>query len=402
MSSPWAEKLEKRLTALADGASKDSLQTLAKWIGFNRKHAAAFCEAFKKAMEVQTRQLLYYHVIDEVMLLEKGNAKWDKLQDIRTTLGETVVASEFEKLDDVNVIDQLKVLVDQWDNANAFGGPMLIHRLRQLLKTSSKSGDVGSPAPDVRLAEETTVAMSESTSDVLEISAIQAEEKQIENILEIAVKPKLVTREESSRSLGEQEEVSFDFEAEGIPQGKVDAKEFLEPCKALATFQIARDLRADTAAHLSSILSAVSDEIKQSYQGLSSDDLSPELVQNLSIRLTDNVLDMDIDEALQNVETFRELVQKQHTAKQRLINLLLKSRCQFGSNEAAEAFYGLEDIKAKLQRRKDLLSDAMELEGLDIEEGDKAEGEDIIKSLAPLTWYKSNDVEPEAKRAKIE
>jgi hypothetical protein len=118
--------------------------------------------------------------------------------------------------------------------------------------------------------------------------------------------------------------------------------------------------------------------------------------------LTDNVLDMDIDEALQNVETFRELVQKQHTAKQRLINLLLKSRCQFGSNEAAEAFYGLEDIKAKLQRRKDLLSDAMELEGLDIEEGDKAEGEDIIKSLAPLTWYKSNYVEPEAKRAKIE
>lgn len=169
------------------------------------------------------------------------------------------------------------------------------------------------------------------------------------------------------------------------------------------TFQIARDLRADAAARLTSILSIIPDDVKNSYRGMNGDDITEDQVQTLSVQLTDNVLDIDLDEALQNVDTFRELVQKQHAARQRLVNLLLKSRCHFGSNEAAEAFFGLDEIQEKLQRRKELLSDAMDLEGLDVEEGDKTEDKDIVKQLAPLTWYdkEMNGDEPAAKRLKL-
>jgi hypothetical protein len=187
-----------------------------------------------------------------------------------------------------------------------------------------------------------------------------------------------------------------------VPQVKVDAKEFLEPCKALATLQIARDLRADAAAQLTSILASVPEDVKKSYRGLKGDEITEEQVEILSVQLTDNLLDVDLDEALQNVETFRELVQKQHAARKHLVNLLLKSRCQFGSNEAAKAFFGLDEILNKLQRRKDLLSDAMDLEGLDFVEGDKTGENEASKILDPISWYDKDIAEPEIKRTKLQ
>lgn len=39
MTSNWGKKLEKKLNGLADSASKESIQTLANWVAFNRKHA---------------------------------------------------------------------------------------------------------------------------------------------------------------------------------------------------------------------------------------------------------------------------------------------------------------------------------------------------------------------------
>jgi hypothetical protein len=48
MSSNWGPKLEKKLNALADSASKESIQTLANWIGFNRKHAAVIAQVLPR------------------------------------------------------------------------------------------------------------------------------------------------------------------------------------------------------------------------------------------------------------------------------------------------------------------------------------------------------------------
>jgi hypothetical protein len=219
--SSWTQKLEKRLTALADAASKESMQTLAKWIGFNRKHTAAFCEALTKGMEDETRRWLYYQVIHEIMVLEKGSDKWDKLQDIRTAIGECVVIVEVEKLENVILIDQLKPLVEQWDDANVFGGPMLIQRIQHCLKNPKKSVEATAPAPEVQTAvpEEKPAddAIPEPEPEAMEkpeLTSNQAETKHIDAILDIALKPKLEMREESSRSLGEQDDVAVDFEAE--------------------------------------------------------------------------------------------------------------------------------------------------------------------------------------------
>jgi hypothetical protein len=175
----------------------------------------------------------------------------------------------------------------------------------------------------------------------------------------------------------------------------VEAREFLEPCKAIATLQIARDLRNDGFAQLSSILSAIPENIREHcrqaklYESETGEKLEVdvETTREFSKQLSDKFLDLDMDEQLQSIRTFRELVEKQHIERQKLIHLLIKSRCQFGAKEAAEAFFRLDETAQKLQKRKELISDAMALEGLDSEEvpATKEEAED--KELEPLTWY---------------
>jgi hypothetical protein len=170
----------------------------------------------------------------------------------------------------------------------------------------------------------------------------------------------------------------------------------LDPCKAIATLQIARDLRNDTAVQLSSLLSTLPKDIHEACQKKKEDDntksaeekedLDEATIHDYSMRIPSKILDLDLDEQIQTIQTFRELIQQQQTARKQLIFLLLKSRCHFGSEPAAQAFVDLKDMSRQLIRRKQLLGDALELEGLDSEidtnnyEGDLAE-------LAPLTWF---------------
>lgn len=202
---------------------------------------------------------------------------------------------------------------------------------------------------------------------------------------------------------------------QGIPYGKVESKDFLAPCKAIATLQIARDLRNDTAVQLSSLLKTLPDEIKELCEEADkqvketgkSFQVEDNKARELSLKTSERLLDMDLEEQLQNVRTFMEIVEKQREARQRLIHLLIRSRCRFGANEAAEAFYNIDDIMSELQKRKDTLLDAMALEGLDFEEtkeeSDKSKAKE--EALAPLTWYtngKDDTGEPDSKRIKVE
>jgi hypothetical protein len=63
----------------------------------------------------------------------------------------------------------------------------------------------------------------------------------------------------------------------------------------------------------------------------------------------------------------------------------------------------LDGVLKNLKERKQLLSDAMDLEGLDFEAEESKEEKKqqaAAAALAPLTWYKPN--EPDSKRAKLE
>jgi replicative superfamily II helicase len=181
----------------------------------------------------------------------------------------------------------------------------------------------------------------------------------------------------------------------------VEAREFLEPCKAIASLQIARDLRHDAAVQLSSRLSAIPEEIKEfcldAETSGSTLENSEEQASKFATMLGDDILDTDMDEALENCKSFMSIVEQQQQARKQLIHLFIQSRCQFGSDEAAETLYGLDAILEKLKERKQLLSDAMDLEGLDFEEdgANEADGAEVALEYKP-------GGEPDAKRSRIE
>jgi hypothetical protein len=140
MSSNWGPKLEKKLNALADSASKESIQTLANWIGFNRKHAAVIAQVLATALTTNgnvTRQLTYWQVIHELLLLQRTDSvKWERLLELRTLIGETTIVPAIEKNNNLPIIDKIEPLLKQWDDHNVFGGPTLVSQIRKLLVTA--------------------------------------------------------------------------------------------------------------------------------------------------------------------------------------------------------------------------------------------------------------------------
>ena len=165
----------------------------------------------------------------------------------------------------------------------------------------------------------------------------------------------------------------------------MSSREFLEPCKAIAQLQIVRDLRSDSAVQISSFLSKLPKDIIESCEK-PIEDLDEATIRDFSIRIPSQLLDLDLEEQIQNLKTFRDVVIRQQAARKQLIQLLLKSRCKFGSEEAAEKFVDLKETSQKLKRKQQLLSDALELEGLDTEIETK-DFESELKDLPELKWY---------------
>jgi hypothetical protein len=199
--------------------------------------------------------------------------------------------------------------------------------------------------------------------------------------------------------------VDFDFEKEGIPAGTVDAREFVEPCKAVATLQITRDLRSESCVHLRSLLAAIPknirDDMEQYKKQMDDTGEMPELdaskVEQYSVNLRSEILDLSVEESLDNIRSFREIVMKLKAARKKLFQLLVKSRCEFGSRLAAEAFFELEALSEQLKKRKELILDAMDLDGL---EPPSEEPEEPLKGLDDISWY--NPDESTAKRQKLQ
>lgn len=216
-------------------------------------------------------------------------------------------------------------------------------------------------------------------------------------------------------------EVEVDFE--GVEEARVEPSRFLDACKNIATIQITRDLGSDAAMNLSSALANIPTEVEeacntiltQQQNGNDDEKITPiaDLLPADSLaNLPDELLDLDLKYARQSLQTYREAIRQQRKARLQCLQLLLRSRCSFGSKDAARAFCGgegsdvnMEVVLEKLKKRKEILVDAMALEGLDVEEDEeekKMEKDD--ESLKPLSWFteaESGKVEePEAKKLK--
>lgn len=501
-------RLEHRMSKLGDTASKESIQALAKWIGFRRKHIPAFAKSLAAAIETpssiqskststastdtaattnRTRQWLYLQILHESIILDSGTSRWERQAEARDILGDVLLeVAKSGCLDWATSKKVETIMIKQWDSLNVFGGPTLIHAIKKQLaaapseKTGSSSNTTAAAASDTATASsngnKTKPASPTRPKSPTPPSSISPkrdrdgasksppppeddfppaandndddddddDDNNNDQAMVDVASPDPASPPKNSSSSSDKKidvetppmsaaatpskfplkkEVEYDFEAKNVPFGKVDSKAFIDPCTAIATLQIARDLRNDTAVQLSSLLKTLPEDIKalcEEAGNAPKDDpyeLPADKARELSMRTSEKLLDMDLDEQLQNARTFLEIVGNQREARQRLIYLLIRSRCRFGANEAAEAFMKLDQTTMEVRERKGVLLDAMALEGLDFEETKEEtdKTKQMEQELAPFAWYKSEaekeamsaveepatSEEPEAKRAKV-
>ena len=439
-------------------------------MGFNRKHSATFCETLKQALisvSPKSRQVIILSVIHQVLLQDRDViSKWERMQEFRVALSEItllpVLAAEPTVLA-ASTLSKLQEYLKEWDEANVFSGPTLIGQLQRKLQQALSGGGSGAdqaqavtgttsttPEKPPVVKQETPEAQASSSSPVQPVKPdetvgksdtapvkqetslkVKAEEdsqplvkqevtaepeKKDESALAttMAVSPSQPDATKPSSSEPKKPEPSsaskvmtYDFDSKGIPEQPVDPKLLLEYSREVATLQIARDLRNDTAVQLSSLLSAMPEDVRRAcaeaaeHGGTLPTPLSKVQARDFSKRTNEAILEMDLDEQYQNVTTFSQIVQRQRQARQHLIQSLIQSRCKFGADEAAEAFYQVDHHKAELMRRRQILIDAMELEGLDVENQATATGtaDAAEDEVAPLSWYPRP---PDAKRTKVE
>jgi len=107
--------------------------------------------------------------------------------------------------------------------------------------------------------------------------------------------------------------------------------------------------------------------------------------------IPDDVLDLDISNAITNVKNYDDIISKQRASRQKSIEILLSTNFKFGSEKAAQLFYYLLSREKMLQVRKEKIRDAMELEGLDFEGLESEESSSVEDTLSEFIWFPEND-----------
>lgn len=389
MKVSWANQFEAKLATLGPSSSKETIQTVAQWIAFNRKRVSSFIPVFQNCLRKHPDVAL--NVMHEVFLLYQNTGRWESLEEVRLALGEQVLLEHVP-----SHIPAEKLAA--WDDSNVFGNPMIVNQLRKKLKGMAASP----PAAESQIDEDNTVDITTPASP--QVVPVAAPVVQKETPFPEATPENLVSPT-SARSPKEtkQGETVYDFESYGIPASVVDSTQFQEPCRKIVTLQIARDLRNDSAVQLSSALSGMPEDIRAACATAAEDpeySIDAATAKAFSSRISNTLLDANLEEQLENVKIFRGVVDSQRQARSELIRLLVQSRCNFGAGDAAKAFLEADRAKAELQHRKQILLDAMELEGLDVavdEQSDQA----LSSELAPLEWYCASDDAPPSKKLKV-
>lgn len=467
--------MESKLSLLSESSSKESILTLAKWIGFNRKHAAAFGPILARRLSGNTATVTL-SVISQVLLLDKEDSKqWDKLSDFRLYLGENVLIPHCKPMiqnnhhnhNTNNNNNQEKVLqqfLKEWDEANVFGGPTLINQLkREILAatttttttnttttTTTTSTPVSSEVQHPESLSSTTTTTTTEPEPIIQLpDSIMEDQEEEETPLPTSTTT--ITQEDSNTATNPKEntitlqtnttETSFtttttttipsttkkqqqlqpqqpppndlyyDFESKGIPREKVSMKQLQDPCRAVATLQIARDLRHDSAVQLAAILAELPLVIRQRINNNNNNDnntdnnnhqpwiLEEDKARDLSIQTNELTLDMDIPEQLSNLRIYKEIMEKQGQARRELIRLLIQSRCQFGNNtndnSATDHDLLLSSMQASFIKRKNALVDAMDLEGLELDFELKERSEAADLALQQLQNQHQQQSEPQ-------
>jgi len=395
----------------------------------------------------------------------------ERLADLRTAIGERVLLPVTAKTSDGGEDGNsalgpefasllLKEYWPEWDDAHSFESPTLLGQIKRQLQSIAGTGTAKSSSSSAAVAAAAVAPkQTDSDGDVAMMGAgggggddaeTGEKKKKAQTSAEMPKadagkkdepeddkKPPAKTLPPSTATASKAAATkststtppSYDFEKTGIPAKKVDPKSLLLPCQTIATVQISRDLSNDSAVQLSSLFSSLPEDVRRTCAEASERDeeeedggnaaaafeLPEDKARDFSIRIPESLIDMDFDEQLKNIATFRKLVIQQKNARQQLLKLMIQSRCKFGADEAAEAFHNADRAVEQLAARKQILADAMELEGLDIfddsgndnsKKNDDDDKKTKVRKFPPLTWYKPETAgddgaataEPEPKR----
>eukprot|EP00804_Cyclotella_cryptica_P004180 CCRYP_014558-RA/>CCRYP_014558-RA protein AED:0.04 eAED:0.04 QI:51/1/1/1/1/1/2/40/525 len=294
-------------------------------------------------------------------------------------------------------------------------------------KSAKDQDDDGISANDenqVNVTSNNTSKETSSSSPVAQTDTIAAEvdTPTTEDKADEASSPDVLARKFSRQDSTMSVASVGDIDYEGVEEAKVEPIRFLEASKIISQLQITRDIGGDTAMNISSILGHITPDVeetcrtiiqqKEQQTGDDKDSTNP-LQQHAETlgKLPDDFLDLDLKYARQSLQTYKEVIRQQKRARLQCLHLLLQSRCSFGSMEAARILFGREQktgdaddnaedqqetsipninvILDKLKKRKEALSDAMALEGLDVEEDAEEEKklEKEEKEMLPLNWF---------------
>lgn len=184
-----------------------------------------------------------------------------------------------------------------------------------------------------------------------------------------------------------------------------------EPCQAIGAMQITRDLKNDFSQNFASYLSLIPKEVFERCEKVknSATEGRSESVYTGDIpKIPDEILDYDLKDAISNIQMHQQIIEKQMESRRKCIELLIKSRCEFGSRDDAELFYSLDEVMTTLKERKAQILDAMELEGLDFEglDDEDAQHDDGNEDQKPMefSWLSKEEAENNriAKKQKVE
>ena len=427
-----------------------------------------------KALEQQDDQssariLLLLRIVHQVFMLncplaagEDDSAddedKWAKSAQLREKIAESNVVLLLKALANSPRRNEFQVevddMMDAWRKYNIFGPTLLGEFKREWTNTTLKDDatdaqEMDADKPPEPTAESTKSEPDDSAEGPVEVpasselddegdgiinsvgnlvDATKTPENPVNNSPTVAAKAAsseeankdLAPKRGSIGNLGADVEIDYD----GVDEAKVEPQEFLDAVKVISSIQIARDLGSDAAMNISSVLSGVPPEVReacskildQKSKGEAQTPVQDMISADVLANLPKDLLDMDMKRARQTLQSYREAIRQQRRARLHCLHLLMQSRCSFGSLDAARAFCGGEDgvdmdsMLRKLDSRRVALTDAMALEGLDVEDDDAEEERRMERDLKLPTWFPGQGGEgsegmgteqPAAKKAKL-
>lgn len=194
------KQLQQRLVLLTDNSSRESLQTVARWMAFHRRHSVALSTALMSCIQDQLlknnrkRAFLYLSVAHDLILMgsveditnKSFSDLWDKLKQFRVHLLQLVFAPTATALCDGSSFEttwkeKFNDMIPQWESCMSQDDvlyPMIQTVIAILDQTAKASTTITSKNEEQE--EELVTAMASTTADMDDTKNLVKQEEEEE------------------------------------------------------------------------------------------------------------------------------------------------------------------------------------------------------------------------------